>query len=122
PYSLRNFRCFMSYSQPDPGNNPVAVEAIVQILNQLKTALEMLRLPVSVWQPEDLINTLEGMLCLDPTITTQRDRSWNPLDSLQYQITNGEFNLMVGSNGIRVQGPGFRSSQEANTRDEGEPA
>ena len=51
PYTLRNFRCFLAYSQPDPGNNPVALEGVVQILSQLKTALEMLRLPVTVWRP-----------------------------------------------------------------------
>lgn len=102
PYVLRNFRCFLSYTQPEPGNNPVALEAITQILNQLKTALEMLRLPVSVWRPEDLINTLEGMLCLDPTTTAARNRSWNALDSLSAQITQGESSLIVGSNGLRL--------------------
>ena len=100
PYTLRNFRCFLSYSQPDCGNNPVAVESIVQILNQLKTAMEMLRLPVTVWRPEDLINTLEGMLCLNPAETSARTSSWNPLDSLQSQITSAESSILVGSNGL----------------------
>src|SRR5690606_29767182 len=68
PYVLRNFRCFLAYSQLDCGNNPVALEGVAQILSQLKTALEMLRLPVTVWRPEDLIDTLEGMLCLDPSL------------------------------------------------------
>lgn len=102
PYVLRNFRCFLAYSQPDPGNNVVAIDGIVQILSQLKTALEMLRLPVSVWQPEDLINTLEGMVCLDPSTTHARNRRWNPLDSIQSQITNAESSLIVGSNGLSL--------------------
>lgn len=113
PYVLRNFRCFLSYSQPDQGNNPVVLESIVQILNQLKTALEMLRLPVSIWQPEDLINTLEGMLCLDPITTAARNRSWNPLDSLNTQITQGESSLIVGSNGLRVT----RSQEDSQIAD-----
>ena len=100
PYCLRNFRCFLAYTESDPGNNPVAIEEVVQILSQLKTALEMLRLPVTVWRPEDLINTLEGILCLDPSIITPRKRKWNPLDSLQSQITSAESSLLVGSNGL----------------------
>jgi len=117
PYVLRNFRCFLAYSQPDCGNNPVALEGVAQILSQLKTALEMLRLPVTVWRPEDLIDTLEGILCLDPSTTTKSDRaqaclsqtrlpqtrlSWNPLDSLQTQITSAESSLLVGSNGLAL--------------------
>jgi conjugal transfer ATP-binding protein TraC len=102
PYTLRTFRCFLAYSQPDCGNNPVALEGVTQILSQLKTALEMLRLPVTVWRPEDLINTLEGMLCLDPSITHARNRRWNPLDSIQSQISNAESNLVVGSNGLSL--------------------
>jgi conjugal transfer ATP-binding protein TraC len=102
PYSLRNFRCFIAYSQPDPGNNIVAIEGIVQTLSQLKTALGMLRLPVSVWRPEDLINTLEGLVCLDPSTTHARNRRWNPLDSIQSQISNAESNLIVGSNGLSL--------------------
>ena len=102
PYTLRNFRCFLAYSQPDPGNNPVALEGVVQILSQLKTALEMLRLPVTVWRPEDLINTLEGMVCLDPSITNARNRQWNPLDSIQSQISNAESNLIIGANGLSL--------------------
>ncbi len=102
PYTLRNFRCFLAYTQPDPGNNIVAVEGIVQILSQLKTALEMLRLPVIIWRPEDLIDTLEGMICLDPSTTHTRNRCWNPLDSIQSQISNAESNLIVGPNGLSL--------------------
>ncbi len=102
PYILRNFRCFLAYSQPDCGNNPVAVEGVTQILSQLKTALEMLRLPVTVWHPEDLINTLEGMFCIDPAITHARNRRWNPMDSLQSQISSADSNLIVGSNGLSL--------------------
>jgi conjugal transfer ATP-binding protein TraC len=49
-----------------------------------------------------LINTLEGMICLDPTITHTRNRRWNPLDSIQSQISNAESNLIVGSNGLSL--------------------
>jgi len=103
PYCLRNFRCFLAYSQPDCGNNPVTMEAIGQLLSQLKTSLEMLRLPVTVWQPEHLINTLEGMLCLDPSHPYQRKRTWNPHDSLQSQITSAESSLAVGANGLSIK-------------------
>lgn len=100
PYTLRNFRCCLSYSQPDPGNNPLLIEQVTQLLRQLKTALEMLRLPVTVWHPEDLINTLEGMLCLEPTQTNLRKRGWNRFDSLQSQISHAESNLEIGASGL----------------------
>lgn len=107
PYTLRNFRCILSYSQPDPkhkgtGENRVVMEGITQILHQIKTALEMLRLPVIVWRPEDLINTVEGMLCPDPSTTVPRNRQWNPLDSLQSQIVSAESNLVIGSQGLSL--------------------
>jgi len=104
PYTLRNFRCVLSYSQPDYGHNPVALDGVAQISSQLKTSLEMLRLPVSVWGPEDLINMLEGMLCLDVSETFTRKRAWNPLDSLQTQITSAETCLAVRSNDLVLQG------------------
>ena len=100
PYILRNFRCFLAYSQPECGNNPIVVEAVVQVLNQIKTSLEMLKLPVTVWKPENLISTLEGILCLDPSETHPPQGSWNPLDSLQAQITSAESSLQVGANGL----------------------
>lgn len=100
PYVLRNFRCLLSYSQPACGNNPVAVESVVQILHQLKTALEMLRLPVTVWHPEDLISILGGMLGLDTSKTSIRKNTWNSLDSLQTQITSSESSLFVASNSL----------------------
>ncbi len=100
PYCLRNFRCFLSYSQLDPGANPIAIQAVSQLLSQIKTALEMLRLPVFAWSPEDLINTLEGMLSLDQDQTKPRDRTWSSLDSLQSQITSAESNLTVSYKGL----------------------
>jgi len=97
----------LAYSQPDhqhatAGDNIVVLERVTQILNQMKTALEMLRLPVTVWRPEDLINTLEGMLCPDPSTTQARSRRWNPLDSIQSQITNAESNLVIESRGLSL--------------------
>jgi len=102
PYVLRNYRCFLAYSQPECGSNPVLREAVVQVLNQIKTSLEMLKLPVTVWNPEHLMGTLEGILCLDPSLTKRRDRSWNPLDSLQSQITAADSSLQVGANGLSL--------------------
>lgn len=102
PYCLRNFRCFLSYTQGDPGNNPVVIQGVAQLMSQIKTALEMLRLPVFVWSPKDLIDTLEGILCLDPDQTKPRDRTWNPLDALGSQITSAESNLTVGYKGLSL--------------------
>ncbi len=102
PYTLRNFRCFLAFSQADPGKNPVALQALQQLLNQMKTVLEMLRLPVTIWRPEDLIHTLEGMLCMAPPQTSQVIRSWNPYDALRCQISPAESNIWVGSHGLAL--------------------
>jgi len=115
PYVLRNFRCFLAYSQPPCGNNPMALEGVTQTLSQLKTSLEMLRLPVTVWQPEDLINTLEGMLCLDPSQTSTHKRTWNPLDSLQSQITTAESGLVVKLNSLTLYNEGSRPKDSHHT-------
>jgi conjugal transfer ATP-binding protein TraC len=115
PYTLRNFRCFLSYSQPHMGNNPLAREEIAQILNQIKTSLEMLRLPVTVWRPEDLINTLEGILCLDANLTVSRKRSWNPLESLQSQITSAESSLLVKLNNLVLYQEGTKKPIKVKT-------
>jgi conjugal transfer ATP-binding protein TraC len=110
PYVLRNFRCFLAYSQPRVSHNPLVLEEVAQILNQLKTSLEMLRLPVTVWKPEDLINTLEGMLCLDPSEVSTRKRTWNPLESLQSQVASSESSLLVSLNSLVLHNENTSSS------------
>ncbi len=100
PYCLRNFRCFISYSQKHPGTNPVALENILQLQNQLKTTLEMLGLPILVWQAEDLINTLDGILNLDPSSTKPIRKRWNELEPIAHQIQFPETNLVVNQNDL----------------------
>jgi len=48
PYSLRNFRCFISFSQNSVNNNEVVLTGVNQIKQQIVTTLEMLGLPVLV--------------------------------------------------------------------------
>ena len=100
PYVLRNFRCLLAYSQPLCSHNPVATEKAAQLVSQLKTALEMLRLPVRVWRPEDLITTLEGMLCLEPGDTQPRSRRWDPLNPISSQVVAAGSTLEVGANNL----------------------
>ncbi len=78
PYCLRNFRCFIAYSQKNLGTNPVILESIVQLQNQLKTTLEMLGLPVFAWGATELINTVSRILNMDINDLKPFQRRWDP--------------------------------------------
>lgn len=95
PYTLRNFRCILSFNQPLKGNLIFALEETRQILNQTKATLEMIRLPIKIWHPEDLINTLDGILHLDPAKTVSSKFRWNKLQKLSDQLYSAESNLVV---------------------------
>ncbi len=95
PYSLRNFRCLISFSQ-QTANNPVILENINQLKNQLKTTLEMLGLPVAVWSAYELINTLSRIINMDPDQTEQYLKRWNNLQKISEQISEIGTHIAVG--------------------------
>jgi conjugal transfer ATP-binding protein TraC len=100
PYSLRNFRCFLSFSQNDSSQNPVVLEGVHQLKNQLKTSLEMLGLPVMVWQPEDLLNTISHLFNMDFNRATVDLKRWDKRQKLSAQIGNADNNLLVHKNAL----------------------
>ena len=103
PYCLRNFRCFISFSQKTQGKNPVLLENINQLKHQFKTTLEMLGLPVTIWHASDCINTLSNLFNLDPDNTQHYIKRWDKLQSIATQISNRDAHLSVQENALTLQ-------------------
>ncbi len=103
PYCLRNFRCFLSYSQKNVGTNPVILESIMQLQNQLKTTLEMLGLPVFVWGATELINTVSRILNMDANNLNPFTRRWDQSQKISSQLQNPETNLLVNQKDLSLQ-------------------
>ncbi len=99
PYSLRDFRCFISFSQK-ANHNPVILESINQLKNQLKTTLEMLGLPVTVWSANELINTLSSIINMDPEQTNRCSKQWNSLQNIGEQIGDLGTHLAVSKDSL----------------------
>jgi len=100
PYSLRDFRCFISFSQKDPSKNPVVLDSINQLKNQLKTTLEMLGLPCLVWDANELINTLSRIINIDPEQTKPYVKRWNNLQNIGEQIADIGAHVMVSKDAL----------------------
>jgi len=83
--TLRDYRCIVSYSQAGSPENPVDEQKILQLKEQIKTALTTLGMPVKCWDADDLINTLDGILNFTKT-TQPSNLKWNPYQSLETQI------------------------------------
>lgn len=103
PYCLRNYRCFLAYSQKNLGTNPVVLEEVLQLQNQLKTTLEMLGLPVIVWQPSDLINTISRILNMDPNNLKPFNRRWDQTQKIANQLSCPETNLIINQKDLSLR-------------------
>jgi conjugal transfer ATP-binding protein TraC len=104
---VRNFRCILSFTCPfDAKNlsNPVALEAISRLKEQICTTLEMLRLHPRVWRPTDLLTTLKGILFLDPTTTQIPHQKWNPHQRIAEQLSDSEVALNVSQDALSIRG------------------
>jgi conjugal transfer ATP-binding protein TraC len=102
PYSLRNFRCFISFSQNSVNNNEVVLTGVNQIKQQIVTTLEMLGLPVLVWEPATLINTLSSIINMDPDLTEHYLKRWDELQPINEQIANIGNNLLISNNELSI--------------------
>lgn len=101
PYALRDFRCIISFSQA-VSTNPVTLTNINQLKNQLKTTFEMLGLPVSVWEPDDLINTISCIINMNSNDLPWQKR-WNNLQNINEQIADVISELHVTKEQLRLQ-------------------
>lgn len=103
---VRNFRCILSFACPFEAktiSNPVALEAISRLKEQICTTLEMLRLYPRVWRPNDLLTTLRGMLFLDLNTTQVPHQKWNPHQRISEQISDPEIALHVSQNSLSLR-------------------
>jgi conjugal transfer ATP-binding protein TraC len=99
--TIRDYRCIVSYSQLGIPENPVDEQKILQLKEQIKTALTTLGMPVKCWDADDLINTLDGIL--NYTKTTQSSNlKWNPYQSLETQIPIAGNSLQVHKDHIAL--------------------
>jgi len=103
---VRNFRCILSFSCPfdtQKLSNPVALEAISRLKEQICTTLEMLRLYPRVWRPGDLLTTLSGILFLDPKTTEIPYQKWNPYQRISEQLSDPEVAMHVSQNNLSIR-------------------
>ena len=95
PFCLRNFRCFLSFSKKRDRSVRADQELCERLKNQIVTTLEMLRLPVSIWNADDLLSTTQSILGSTPTQVYASQVKWNPLQALAPQLSSGDNNLQV---------------------------
>lgn len=83
--ALRNFRCIVAYSQAGDLGNPLEEQKILQLKDQIKTALKTLGMPLKEWTADDLLQTLDGWVNFTNSADTT-PLKWNPYDTLNEQI------------------------------------
>jgi conjugal transfer ATP-binding protein TraC len=100
PYCLRNFRCFLSFSKKRDSSIRADQELCERLKNQIVTTLEMLGLPVKIWDASNLLSTTESILSSNPAWVHAPVIEWNPLQSLAPQLNSGNKNLQVTEDGL----------------------
>ena len=100
PYTLKNFRCFLSFSKKRDASTRADQELCERLKNQIVTTLEMLMLPVKIWDASDLLTTVESILSSTPAKVHAPVVKWNPLQSLAPQLSSGNSNLQVTEDGL----------------------
>lgn len=84
PFHIRNFRCLISYTQPMP-NIELEWQKLYDLQKQLMTTLEGIQLPVTLIGANALLNTVQGILRMEPN-KAPSPLQWNPLESLSEQL------------------------------------
>lgn len=105
--ALRDLRCIVAYSQPGIIDNPVEEQKLLQLREQVKTALKTLGMPLKAWDANELLNTLDGII--NPTVCGSSSLShepcllkWNPYDSLESQIPSPGYSYQITKDGIAL--------------------
>jgi conjugal transfer ATP-binding protein TraC len=100
PYTLRTYRCLLSLTQKRQSSQIRQKEELGRLKQQLATTLEMLGLPVKVWEPNHLLNSLSDLFGMNPQQGQQTPLRWNKLQALNEQLGSAETNLQVSQNGL----------------------
>lgn len=98
---LRNFRCLIAYSQEGTLDNPVEEKKLLDLKEQLQTAIKTLGVPVKLWEADDLIQTVDAMVNFTPS-TESLDLKWNPYEALNTQIPLHGNSLQVSKDGLHL--------------------
>jgi len=102
PYTLRNFRCILAFSQKGHTRNPVEIEALLNLKEQMITTFKLLGLPVWAWEADQLLQFMDSWINLNPNSGDLKPSSlkWNPYDSLASQIPSSETACQIDEKGI----------------------
>lgn len=93
---VRTFRVILSYSEPSA--NVQSLDDILALREQIITTLKGWKLPVWIWQPEDLLSGLDELLNPVGHFCTPYENPnipWNPHDFLSHQLMSPESRWMV---------------------------
>ncbi len=99
--TLRDFRCIVAYSQRGFPSNPVEEQKLLQLREQITTALKTLGMPVKTWDADDLLNTLNSVINFAHTSESSNLR-WNPYDSLDVQIPASTHSYQITKDALAI--------------------
>lgn len=102
PYCLRNFRCFLSFAKKRETSVRADQDLCERLKNQVVTTLEMLGLPVYVWDANDLLITINSILNTTTSGVHIPKLKWNPLQDLASQLSCGTSHLKVSEHGLAL--------------------
>lgn len=100
PYTLRTYRCLFSLTQKRRSSFIRQKEELERLKQQLSTSLDMLGLPVQIWQPKHLLNSLDEIFSITPQLSQKIPLKWNKLQALNEQLSCSESNVQVSQTGI----------------------
>jgi conjugal transfer ATP-binding protein TraC len=98
----RHFRVIISYSEPGICQTPLEEEAIRRVQEHLKAALETLGMPLHLWNAQDLIQFLDGIINFCNS-TALSPLGWNPNTFINEQISRPDTQWHISSEGIHLQ-------------------
>lgn len=100
---LRNFRSIMAFSMERTSLIPPP--SILSIQQHITATLGMLNLPVYVWEPDDLLAFLDGVLfpCHAKPSCSHPTKRWNDMERLADQVRCLEADVRVESDSIELR-------------------
>ena len=99
--TFRNFRSIFAYSEPldKKGLSKRQEQDINALKKQVLRVFKTLKLPAFVWKPEDLINTLDGIINFRHTPEVSKIK-WNKYQEISDQIPSSETSIQVDKKGL----------------------
>ena len=96
---LRNFRCWVAYSQEGSVENPVLKQKFLSTRDQIQTSLETAGLLTNLWTAHDLVQTLDGLINFKPT-TYPSKLTWDESQLINQQIPSSETLYQITKDGL----------------------